>query len=80
MQIDTQSLNHAALVYLPEQLLMKNAAVVRTELLELIKNGETRLLFDLKGVGFIDSSGLSVLVSTFKALQPVNGSMALPSA
>ncbi len=46
---------------------MTSARMLREELHALIENGDTRLVVDLSGVEFIDSSGLGALISGLKA-------------
>jgi anti-sigma B factor antagonist len=45
------------------------ASTVRAELSELVNRGAQHITLDLAGVGFIDSSGLGVLVGTMRRLQ-----------
>lgn len=40
-----------------------------------VKSGNTRLVVDLSGVGLIDSSGLSALISGYKAARQAGGSL-----
>ncbi len=53
------------------------AAEARKELQGLIDEGRVRLVFDLSGVGFVDSSGLSVLVTALKKARSGGGDVAL---
>ena len=46
---------------------------LRATLLESIATGHRNLVVDLRGVSFIDSSGLGAFVSAFKALRTKNG-------
>lgn len=55
----------------------KVAGEARKELQELIDDGRVRLVFDLSGVGFVDSSGLSVLVTALKKTRSAGGDVAL---
>ncbi|MFO1425210.1 MAG: STAS domain-containing protein [Candidatus Competibacteraceae bacterium] len=64
-------------VALSGRLVMTNAPQVRQELLAIVEAGSGKLALDLGGVGFMDSSGLSVLVSAFKAARLKNGEIAL---
>lgn len=81
------TLNHQAqgdvdVVELPPRLVMADAPEARTSLRNLIMQGRNRLVLDLGKVAFIDSSGLSVLISTLKAAQAAHGEVVLlnPSA
>ena len=44
---------------------------------ELIEDGQTRLVINLTDVGFMDSSGLGVLVTALKRAKEHEGSLAL---
>lgn len=79
MNLKTQSHDLASIVEFPQQLVMANAHEVRAELKTLIENGNIRLVLDLHGVKFIDSSGLSVLVSALKIAIPKKGKVVLLS-
>ena len=59
------------------RLVMADVPQVRQKLLEIIEQGSGKLILDLAQVGFMDSSGLSVLVSAFKAARAKNGDVAL---
>jgi anti-sigma B factor antagonist len=43
----------------------------------VISHGPTRVIVDLSGVGFMDSTGLSVLVSALKRLRSAGGALSL---
>lgn len=55
------------------------APVFKQEILKIIESGENKLVLDLAGVEFIDSSGLGALVSILKALGG-NGAIAVCNA
>ena len=61
----------------PDRLVMENAPSVRKDLLEMLATGRRHLVLDLGEVLFVDSSGLSVLVSTLKAANNVDRSVVL---
>jgi anti-sigma B factor antagonist len=54
---------------LTERLDLENASQFRGVLHDLVKSGERKLVVDLEGVSFIDSSGLGALVSALKQLK-----------
>lgn len=56
---------------------LSNAAFLRTRIEELVHLGAQRLVVDLRGVGFMDSSGLSVLVASMKRMQEAGGELAI---
>ena len=53
------------------------AGELRRSLVKLVRDGHTRLLIDLSGVSFIDSTGLGVLLHTVKQLRPKRGRLAV---
>jgi anti-sigma B factor antagonist len=77
--MNIQSRRHGGVdvVKLPQRLVLANAPAVRKELLELVASGHRHLVLDLGEVAFVDSSGLSVLVSALKAASRENGSVVL---
>lgn len=77
MNISSNRHGSVDVVKLPERLVMANAPAVRKELLEMVALGHRHLVIDLGEVTFIDSSGLSVLVSAHKAASKEQGSVAL---
>lgn len=77
MNISSYQQGSVHVVKLPQRLVMANAPSVRKELLEMIANDQRHLVLDLGEVAFVDSSGLSVLVSALKAAHKVSGSVVL---
>ena len=77
MNISSSRHGNVDVVKLPKRLVMANAPSVRKDLLELIALDHRHLVLDLGEVSFVDSSGLSVLVSALKAAHKVNGSVVL---
>ena len=64
MNISNNQHGNVDVVKLPQRLVMGNAPTVRKDLLEMIATGHRHLVLDLGEVAFVDSSGLSVLVSS----------------
>jgi anti-sigma B factor antagonist len=50
---------------------------LRDKVTELIEQGQSRLVIDLTDVGFMDSSGLGVLVTALKRARERDGALAL---
>ncbi len=65
------------IVSLAGRLVMADVPQVRQKLLATVEQGSGKLVLDLADVGFMDSSGLSVLVSVFKAARAKSGDVAL---
>ncbi len=55
----------------------RNSEDAKAFLRELIDSGSTRLVLDLSGTSFIDSSGLSALLYAMKAARNVGGELRL---
>jgi anti-sigma B factor antagonist len=53
------------------------APELRHQLLELVSAGKTKVIVNLGAVGFLDSTGLGVLVSTVKRLRSDGGDLAV---
>ncbi len=56
---------------------MANSAELRNEIQDLVDGGQRYFILDLSRVEFVDSSGLSVLVSALKAVSPSDGEVVL---
>ncbi|HRD64869.1 MAG TPA: STAS domain-containing protein [Candidatus Competibacter sp.] len=65
------------IVSLAGRLVMADVPQVRQRLLATVERGGGKLILDLREVGFMDSSGLSVLVSVLKAVRLRNGDVVL---
>ena len=77
MNITKHSFGSVELVELPQRLVVANAAQTRDFLKQTVAEGHNQLVLDLQKVEFIDSSGLSVLVSALKAAQANSGDVVL---
>lgn len=65
------------IVELSGRLVMADAPEARQHLKTIIDAGQGKLILDLAGVSFMDSSGLSVLISAYKAVQAKGGDLVL---
>ncbi|MDS4020064.1 MAG: STAS domain-containing protein [Candidatus Competibacter sp.] len=65
------------IVALSGRLVMADVPEVRRRLLQIVEQGSGKLVLNLEGVGFMDSSGLSVLVSVLKSARIKNGEVVL---
>lgn len=79
MTLQTTQYDNIHIVQLPEKLTMANAAETKESLITLIQEGSTRVILDLSQMSFADSSGLSVLVAAYKALEEKSGKAVLLS-
>jgi len=60
-----------------EKLDVLNMKRLKERMMEIIADGNTNLVINLRQITFIDSSGLSVLISLFKHIKTLNGSLEL---
>lgn len=65
------------IVNIAGRFVMADAPEAREKLKAIIEAGERQLVVDLSGVTFIDTSGLSVLISAYKQIRAGNGRMVL---
>lgn len=52
---------------------MVTAPSVKARIDELVRGGSSRIIVDLSGVGFIDSSGLGALIGSLKSARQAGG-------
>ncbi len=69
--------NGIDVVTITGRLVAADAPEARENLKGIVEVGEGKLVVDLSGVSFIDSSGLSVLISAFKLIRAKGGRMLL---
>ena len=72
-----QKENNIDIVKISGRLVATDAPEARENLKAIVEGGEGKLIVDLSGVSFIDSSGLSVLISAFKLIRAKEGRMLL---
>jgi len=82
MIIAERQVESTEIIELQGELDASTTAEVRAELRRRLASGKTRFILDLSNVPFLDSSGLSVLVTTLKTAREMGGDIALlsPSA
>jgi len=77
MSICHESFKTVEVIELPSRLSMAEAGEVRESISKLIEKGRDNLVLDLEHVTFLDSSGLSVLLSARKEAMLRNGDVVL---
>ncbi len=82
MAITYKSHDSVDVIELPANLALPEATGLTESMQELIAQGHRKLVLDLASISFIDSSGLSVLISARKNAASVDGQVVLlnPSA
>ena len=69
---------HGALVISVEgQLIVANRQELKQQVIEALEEGDRRFVIDFSGTGYIDSSGLGVLVSVSKKIREAGGDLRL---
>ena len=61
------------------QLIVGNRQELKQKVLDELDRGERKFLIDFKATGYIDSSGLGVLVSLSKKIRELGGELRLAS-
>src|SRR5919201_6216887 len=59
---------------------MQSAPRLRQELSQLAERGRHRVVLDLEGIGFMDSSGLGAIISGLKAARQKGGDLRIARA
>ncbi len=77
MEISIQQVERASVVQLPQRMVLAGAAELRNTIRNHIEGACPRVVLDMSGVEFVDSSGLSVLVSALKAARAAQGDVVL---
>jgi anti-sigma B factor antagonist len=78
MNCDITEKDAAVLIEVKEERLdAHNSSEFKSQMLSLFEDGKNNLVIDLKGVRFVDSSGLGALVSGFKNATARNGNLKL---
>jgi len=80
MQISCKILGHTATVELSGELDQHSAPQVRDKLEACLDRGVTRIVYNMAGVTFMDSSGIGVILGRYRRLSSVHGSMDIVSA
>jgi anti-sigma B factor antagonist len=77
MEIEATDVDEVTVVAVSGEVDASSSPDLRARLDELTAQGRERLVVDLGGVGFLDSSGLATLVHAFKRVRIGNGDLQL---
>ena len=69
--------NGAMIVAVDGQLIVANRNELKEKVLEALEAGEQKFVIDFTSTGYIDSSGLGVLVSVSKKIREASGDLRL---
>ncbi len=73
MALKTDKKGGVLIIYLQGRLDVHKSLEVEQEINELIENGEKQLLFNLKDLSYLSSSGLRVFIATLRKLKEIEG-------
>ncbi len=79
MSFDVQKVNDVTVIDVKGQLIVGNRQELKQTVLDHLEGGARRFLIDFAGTGYIDSSGLGVLVSLSKKIREQSGELRLAS-
>jgi anti-sigma B factor antagonist len=77
MNITREEHGAVEVIGLPQRLTMSDAGEYRHAIRDIVDSGCKLIALDMSRVDFVDSSGLSVLVSAYKAARNADGDAAL---
>ncbi len=77
MSFDVQKKGDITLIDVKGQLIVGNRQELKQKVLDELESGSRRFLIDFAGTGYIDSSGLGVLVSLSKKIREQGGELRL---
>lgn len=77
MNFDVQKHDDITVIGVEGQLIVGNRQELKQQVLEELDNGSRKFLIDFANTGYIDSSGLGVLVSLSKKIREQSGELRL---
>ena len=77
MGFQVQKVNDVLVVDVEGQLIVGNRQELKQKVLEELESGERKFIIDFEKTGYIDSSGLGVLVSLSKKIREQGGELRL---
>ena len=77
MSFDVRKQNDVTVIDVEGQLIVGNRQELKQKVLEELENGSRKFLIDFTNTGYIDSSGLGVLVSLSKKIREQGGELRL---
>jgi anti-sigma B factor antagonist len=77
MSFDVKKQDDVTIIDVEGQLIVGNRQELKQKVLEELENGARKFLIDFSSTGYIDSSGLGVLVSLSKKIREQGGELRL---
>ena len=77
MSFDVKTQDGVTIIDVEGQLIVGNRQELKQKVLEELEGGARKFLIDFSGTGYIDSSGLGVLVSLSKKIREQGGELRL---
>ncbi len=79
MSFQVSKVNDVTLIEVEGQLIVGNRQELKQGVLDKLENGDLKFVIDFANTGYIDSSGLGVLVSLSKKIREQGGELRLSS-
>jgi anti-sigma B factor antagonist len=79
MEIVEKNLDEITVLKLTGRLDASSAPEMKSRVLELIDAGKIKVLIEMNGIDFIDSSGLGILVSCLRLIDKAGGALKIAS-
>ncbi len=77
MGFTTRQVGDVVVVGVEDQLIVATRQQLKQKILDELGNGEQKFVIDFSGTGYIDSSGLGLLVTLSKKISEAGGSLRL---
>lgn len=78
-QMKQERQDHVLVLHISGRLDSLSSQELELAIAKLIEQGQTRILFDFRGVDYLSSAGMRMILSTFKKIQGASGQLALCS-
>ncbi|HCL56582.1 MAG TPA: anti-sigma factor antagonist [Spirochaetia bacterium] len=73
MGLQTEKKGDIVIIYLQGRLDVHKSLEVEQDINEIIEKGEKNIIFNLKELSYLSSSGLRVFIATLRKLKEING-------
>lgn len=78
LEVETRPVDNGVTVLAPTgRLDVAGAPALKEAIVELVKNGAPKVVIDMEGVSFVDSTGLGSVISALKQIRNNQGEMRL---
>lgn len=78
--IEYKDENNVRIIFLPKKVDINYHILIKGRIIELLKNSNCHIVFDMEKTEFIDSSGISTIVMSFNLLNSENRKLFIANA